>query len=158
MDAYTNERDSKSISEADDKSVRLVSDDDMKGSKGRMSTDEKKLKRIMANRRSARESRERRKKLLMNLETSVDILSKENANLVRENNELRQQLASLLPQAQTSLSMQGLSMPQHLQSMQAGFGGSIGGTSHMPTQQLLQLQKEQLLEAALRRRSTAQFF
>lgn len=156
MDSYnadTEPKESQGIPEKG--TVRLVSDDDTKTGKERLATDDKKMKRIMANRRSARESRERRKKLLMNLETSVDILSKENANLVRENNELRQQLASLLPQAQTSLSMQGLAMPQHLQSMQSGL---IAGSSQVQAQQLLQLQKEQLLEAALRRRSTAQFF
>jgi bZIP transcription factor len=74
-------------------------EDDNDSDKRHSSTDEKKMKRVMANRRSARESRERRKSLLSNLEASVDILSKENANLVRENSELRKQLARLMPQA-----------------------------------------------------------
>ena len=138
----------------------LVSDDDSnKVAKEKLAADQKKLKRVMANRRSARESRERRKKLLSNLETSVDILSKENANLMRENNELRQQLASLLPQAHGSFPLQGLGLSQDLHSLQASLGAApVGMSAPLQTQQLLQLQKDQLLEAALRRRTNPSSF
>lgn len=57
---------------------------------------EKKMDRILANRRSARRSRERRKKLQENLETSVAFLSRQNEDLSRENNMLKQELRVLI--------------------------------------------------------------
>ena len=68
-----------------------------------MGAGDKQLKRIMANRLSAKESRERRKKLLRDLEGSIEILTKENSSLEAENRELRQQLAVLLSQARVNL-------------------------------------------------------
>lgn len=68
------------------------------------STD-KKWKRVMANRLSAKESRERRKKLLTDLERSVQVLSKENSVLAAENAELRQHIALLLPQARVNTTL-----------------------------------------------------
>lgn len=59
----------------------------------------RKMRRVMANRRSARESRERRKKLLTDLQESVENLTSENANLSKENTALRQELASLIEQS-----------------------------------------------------------
>lgn len=59
----------------------------------------RKLRRVMANRRSARESRERRKKLLTDLQDSVESLTAENASLTKENLNLRKELASLLQQS-----------------------------------------------------------
>jgi hypothetical protein len=59
----------------------------------------RKMRRVMANRRSARESRERRKKLLTDLQESVESLSSENANLSKENMALRQELAGLIEQS-----------------------------------------------------------
>ena len=59
----------------------------------------RKLRRVMANRRSARESRERRKKLLTDLQDSVESLTAENASLTKENLALRKELASLLQQS-----------------------------------------------------------
>jgi hypothetical protein len=55
----------------------------------------KKRKRILANRRSARESYQRRKKMLSELEQSVMMLTKDNANLTEENKKLRQQVQDL---------------------------------------------------------------
>ena len=82
---------------------------------------DKQLKRIMANRLSAKESRERRKKLLRDLEGSIQILTKENSSLEAENCELRKQLAVLLPQARANLSFmrqaQQLQSAQHLLSV-----------------------------------------
>ncbi len=57
-----------------------------------------KLRRIMVNRRSARESRERRKKLLSKLQSSVDALSADNRLLVAENAQLRAQVKDLTEQ------------------------------------------------------------
>ncbi|KAL3945268.1 MAG: hypothetical protein SGBAC_000616 [Bacillariaceae sp.] len=67
----------------------------------------RKMRRVMANRRSARESRERRKKLLVDLQESVEGLTTENSLLSKENLTLRQELASLVEQAggATALSM-----------------------------------------------------
>jgi len=56
----------------------------------------RKRRRVMANRRSARESRERQKKLLTDLQESVESLASENANLAKENITLRQELATLM--------------------------------------------------------------
>jgi septal ring factor EnvC (AmiA/AmiB activator) len=57
---------------------------------------EKKMDRILANRRSARRSRERRKKLQQNLEVSVSFLGRQNEELSRENNMLKQELRVLI--------------------------------------------------------------
>lgn len=58
--------------------------------------DEKKWGRVLANRRSAKESRERRKKLLSDLEESVERLETENSSLAQENASLRTQLQNAL--------------------------------------------------------------
>lgn len=58
--------------------------------------EEKKLDRILANRRSARRSRERRKQLQENLEKSVILLTRQNEDLSRENDMLKQELRVLL--------------------------------------------------------------
>jgi hypothetical protein len=66
-------------------------------SKGQHRTQaEKKMDRILANRRSARRSRERRKKLQQNLEISVAFLGRQNEELSRENNMLKQELRVLI--------------------------------------------------------------
>lgn len=58
--------------------------------------DEKKLDRILANRRSARKSRERRKTLQENLEKSVLLLTRQNEDLQRENQALKNELRVLI--------------------------------------------------------------
>jgi len=77
--------------------------DDIKAeTKAPRSSEEKKLDRILANRRSARKSRERRKKLQEDLEASVFYLTKQNDGLKQENDDLKKQvrlLTSLLHQA-----------------------------------------------------------
>lgn len=67
--------------------------------RGGVGENRKKLRRVMANRRSARESRERRKKLLVDLEDSVAKLSNENSELAKSNLQMRQDLVNLLQQA-----------------------------------------------------------
>ena len=54
--------------------------------------EDKKWDRVLANRRSAKESRERRKQLLSDLEESVEKLKRENSGLSEENATLRSQL------------------------------------------------------------------
>lgn len=87
--------------------------------------DEKKMKRIMANRRSARESRERRMRHLANLETTVDALSKENATLSRENERLHHQIIVLLQENANLRASYGMSP---LLTQQQQTARPMGGT------------------------------
>ena len=59
----------------------------------------RKMRRIMANRRSARESRERRKRLLEDLQISVDKLAAENTEVAKANLAMRQELVRLLQES-----------------------------------------------------------
>ena len=54
------------------------------------------MDRVLANRRSARDSRERRKKLVENLEASVESLTEANTILSRENKKLNEENSKLL--------------------------------------------------------------
>ena len=126
----------------------VEADDDSNPKKRHVSMDDKKMKRVMANRRSARESRERRKNLLSNLEASVEALSRDNANLTRENNELRKQLARLMPQPTLSM-FNPQQMPS--QGLSALYANQLRPSAQQ-TAQLLQIQKEQQLLEAMRRR------
>lgn len=107
--------------------------------------DAKNWKRIMANRKSARESRLRRIKYMETLEKSVEELTKENTALLRENqmmaNEnfrLRRQLASLgaptneppsASMADDGLPPVGAAAGRSLGATSAGSGqGFLGGT------------------------------
>jgi len=74
----------------------------------------RKMRRIMANRRSARESRERRKKLLTDLQDSVETLTTDNTTLTKENLSLRRELASLIEQSGGTAA---LSMIPNIQSL-----------------------------------------
>lgn len=71
------------------------------GRKRKNVVDEKRMKRIMANRRSARESRERRKVLQAKLEESVSKLSSDHAKLLRENDQLRKQIKGMIEAKKT---------------------------------------------------------
>lgn len=73
----------------------------------------RKMRRIMANRRSARESRERRKKLLTDLQDSVQTLTNDNTVLTKENFSLRRELITLVEQ---SGGVASLSMIPNIQS------------------------------------------
>lgn len=112
--------------------------------------EDKKMKRVMANRRSAKESRERRKQLLTDLEASVDILTKENTALSAENAELRKQLVLLLPQARANMSL----VPQQAPS-QRSFTSDFLNTSALRRSELMRnaaLSKERaLFDASLLR-------
>ena len=80
----------------------------------------RKMRRVMANRRSARESRERRKKLLTDLQESVENLTSENATLTKESMALRRELASLIEQSGGASS---LSMIPNIQGLLQGTQG-----------------------------------
>ena len=71
-------------------------DDGESDSKRPRTQEEKKQDRILANRRSARRSRERRKQLQENLEKSIILLTRQNEDLNRENDMLKQELRVLL--------------------------------------------------------------
>lgn len=64
---------------------------------------EKKMRRVMANRRSAKESRERRKNLLNRLANQVDVLAAENQSMAKANTELRNQMQVLKQQLMIAL-------------------------------------------------------
>ncbi len=83
----------------------------------------RKMRRVMANRRSARESRERRKKLLTDLQESVESLTSDNANLSKENLTLRRELATLIEQSGGAAS---LSMIPNIQSLLQSTQGLSG--------------------------------
>lgn len=83
----------------------------------------RKMRRVMANRRSARESRERRKKLLTDLQESVESLTSDNANLSKENLALRRELATLIEQSGGAAS---LSMIPNIQSLLQSTQGQSG--------------------------------
>ena len=103
---------------------------------------DKKMDRVLANRRSARRSRERRKKLQQNLEISVAFLSRQNDELTRENSTLKQELRVLInlvnqlckqrPMASSALSdaVSLLSQIQTAPGAVSGLGPSAAATSH----------------------------
>lgn len=89
-----------------------------------LSPEQKRMKRVLANRRSAKESRERRKNLLAELEEQVDTLKKENRTLAAENAQLRKQVVLLLPQARANKALMSQQMPLH-NSLHAGLSAGI---------------------------------
>lgn len=66
---------------------------------------EKKMRRVMANRKSAKESRDRRRNLLKKLETQVDVLAAENQSMARANAELRSHMQQLKQQLTQALAL-----------------------------------------------------
>ena len=85
-----------SVSLPPSSSIRSSSNIGDPPTKRQRTKEEKKMDRILANRRSARESRERRKLLQNNLESSVCLLTKEHADLTKENGILKNQMTLLL--------------------------------------------------------------
>lgn len=70
-----------------------------------LTEDEKKTRRIMANRKSAKASRERRRELLATMSSKVAVLTAENRSLAKSNTELQGQAQELKNQLQMVLSM-----------------------------------------------------
>mmetsp|Transcript_19476 Transcript_19476/g.29574 ORF Transcript_19476/g.29574 Transcript_19476/m.29574 type:complete len:182 (-) Transcript_19476:198-743(-) len=80
---------------SDDKDDDSLEEDELANepaSKRPRTEEQKRMERILANRRSARESRERKKRLQSKLEESVAALTRENAELLKQNEALRGQL------------------------------------------------------------------
>jgi len=88
-------------------------------SKSQRSSEQKKMGRILANRKSARKSRERRKNLIVDLESSVVYLTKQNDGLRQQNDDLNSQVTLL-----TSLLNQ-----RNNQFIAAGASNSLGGAN-----------------------------
>lgn len=125
--------------------------------------DAKKMKRILANRRSARESYQRRKKLFTNLETTITDMRKENMKLVDENLQLRQQVTDLHRLVEQRIgmslgpliannqmgsnvgpSMNGLALPEFLlqNSQKKNFLQSTGEENQMTQQSFFQQEQQ----------------
>lgn len=85
--------------------------------------DVRKMRRVMANRRSARESRERRKQLLTDLQDSVESLTSENSSLTKDNLALKRELAELI---EKSGGIAALSSIPNLQSLLQSTQGLSG--------------------------------
>lgn len=100
------------------------------------SADEKKWDRVLANRRSAKESRERRKKLLSDLEESVERLRTENSSLAQENASLRTQLQNALAsnnRTAAEAALAGAANPHLARSIAAGLLLRGPGTVAVPS-------------------------
>ena len=98
--------------------------------------DEKKWDRVLANRRSAKESRERRKKLLSDLEESVERLKTENSSLAQENASLRTQLQNALAsnnRTAAEAALAGAANPHLARSIAAGLLLRGPGTVAVPS-------------------------
>lgn len=76
---------------------------------------DKSMKRILANRRSAKASRERRKHLEAELQASVAKLSSDHANLLRENQELHKRMREMIQAQNKECNVGGLSTPSNSQ-------------------------------------------
>lgn len=117
------------------------------GSKRPRSQEQKKLDRILANRRSARRSRERRKQLQENLEKSVLLLQKQNEKLSQENSSLKNDLNFLLSLLSNDRKITEL--PSSRAAIQQQLLQQTSSTSH---QSQLDLQQELLLQLANQQR------
>lgn len=106
--------------------------------------DDKKMKRILANRRSARASYQRRRRMFSSLETTITSLRKENTDLVDDNKKLSQQV--MLLQQQLSISL----MPNNQIGNNIGMGGPMDMKSlalqQLAAEHLHQQQQQQLLQ------------
>jgi hypothetical protein len=87
-----------------------------------------KKRRVMANRRSARESRDRRKRLLSDLQWSVDTLAADNSELAKSNNALRQELEQILQECGLTATLRdSLISNLSIQALLMGQGQVAGG-------------------------------
>lgn len=89
------------------------------------SPDEKKLRRIMANRRSAKASRERRSQLFTELQSTIDnLLLPTNRVLNEENRRLKAQVEEIRHQLLMTMKPQGMMIPS--------FNSAVMGQSNLP--------------------------
>lgn len=124
--------------------------------------DDKRLRRVMANRRSAKESRERRKQLLTKLQAGVDVLHGENQMLRNENAQLRETVQDLRQQLSYAKALanmhssSGINFPAS-STVVGGLPGSLttfDGAAR--EQQLMQQQQQQLLQQQMQVRQQQQ--
>lgn len=137
--------DADSKEETQDNEFSQEADNIISSKNGESKYDEKKMKRILANRRSARASYQRRKRMFSSLETTITSLRKENTDLVDENKKLRQQV--MLLQQQLSLSL----IPNNQITNNIGVGAGPMEMKSLALQQLAaehlhQQQQQQLLQ------------
>jgi hypothetical protein len=93
-----------------------------------MTDDVRKKRRVMANRRSARESRDRRKRLLSDLQRSVDTLTTDNSELAKSNLALRQELEDILKECGLTATLQSSLLSNlSIQALLMGQGLLAGG-------------------------------
>uniref|UniRef100_A0A7S4MBP8 BZIP domain-containing protein n=1 Tax=Odontella aurita TaxID=265563 RepID=A0A7S4MBP8_9STRA len=111
--------------------------------KSQMTAEEKRFARLMANRRSARESRERKKRLQADLEASIVVLASRHDELERENRELKAKIGALVEvhRTQGTLSVVTASATgaaaavPPIPGTERGFGGlagAVGAASLLP--------------------------
>ena len=107
------------------------------------------MKRLMANRRSARESYFRRKESTSLLQSESEALSKKNTDLMTENKCLREQVQDLRQQVAFLLRpRQSVTAPASTSLLRClAFPSTIPGVSHLTT---IQLQQLALMEQATR--------
>ena len=122
--------------------------------------DDKRLRRVMANRRSAKESRERRKQLLTKLQSGVDVLHSENQMLRNENGQLRETIQDLRQQLSYAKALanmhqsNGINFPPS-STVGGGLSGSLTQLDVAREQQQLvmqQQQQQQLLQQQMQAR------
>ena len=122
-DSYSDEdEDTKGGSVGSPRGVKRSLADSSESGGNNMTEDEKKAERRAANRRSAFQSRQRRKILIEDLQRTVAALSKDNTSLRKSNDELRLQLEATL------LENHQFRMQQQLAGLGAvGAGAGAGG-------------------------------
>ena len=121
------------------------------GSNRPRSQEQKKLDRILANRRSARRSRERRKQLQENLEKSVLLLQRQNEKLSQENASLKKDLNFLISLLSNDRNIAELPSSRVAIQQQLLQQSSTSHQSQLDLQQelLLQLANQQRYQQAL---------
>mmetsp|Transcript_2437 Transcript_2437/g.3242 ORF Transcript_2437/g.3242 Transcript_2437/m.3242 type:complete len:173 (+) Transcript_2437:69-587(+) len=146
-DSRDQQSSSTSARDADTDSVSVVSTDvqaTAQKDKSKRTPAQKKMDRILANRISARRSRDRKKHHQDNLEATVTLLSKQNDDLFKENNQLKQQLLSLIeiisrgeqPVVPSSSNDLGYKLLQ-LQLAAASRNSTMSPTSSIPTKSMI---------------------
>lgn len=88
----------------------------------------RKKQRVIANRRSARESRDRRKRLVSDLKRPVDKLAADNSKLAKSNDVLRQELEQILQACGVTATVRNsLISNLSIQALVMGQGHAAGG-------------------------------
>lgn len=119
LSSTTNTGGKSKVTSASALSINETSNGNPSTSNGPLTEEEKKAERRAANRRSAFQSRQRRKILIEDLQRTVAALSKDNNDLRKSNDEIRSQLeAALLENRQLRQITSSLSAQAHAQQAQ----------------------------------------